>query len=520
MNAFLTSSLRAPLLRGVASALLLAAAASTVQAGHYRLELIRPGTVIDGYTITEMVIDGDHPNINDRGEVVFTARVTGPGGYDDFAVLTNRRIVARVGDVIDGQVITILADEDIGPVINNQGQVAYLATFNGADRWSGTSSIIFDNHIVAQPGMTIGGHVLSAAPEPLAVDDLGRVFFHASTANSAETGVGGGLFSQHGLVWSGGPQQIAGENVLYMTNYVVSRSGEHVAAYAEFENRRSAIVTPDEILVRSGDIRDGLLVSPWPPSYITDDGQVFTSLGWSGNFRTHYVLLPDFFDVGAAIGLSAEMELNSETGIVPVGDGAFAYSWYWDEPAWPDGIAEGLFSGSEMIAASGDRVQGNVVRFFESPLSVNRRGDIAVRVLFDDRSYGIMIATVVPEPSAVVLLVVSIAVLLLWRALSCARLLRSAYQNVRPVLPCRRTFGSFERLECRALLAGFDLADYIVFTPFDPDPEENKRLLRGAGDVNLANISGAAYVADGGTERLFTISNDPTEIWEFRVLSG
>jgi hypothetical protein len=234
----------------------------------YRLEIAaQVGDVIDGYTITELTheaggnIEGGGPySISDQGEIAFIARISGLA-YDGYAVMTNRRVVAKIGDVIDGRVLTTVLDEDAVPMINNRGQVSYRAEFDDRGPSRGIYTLVFDNRIIAERGMHVGGHILgNDISLGATLDDLGRAIFWASTANSTETGVPWGLFSQHGLLWSNGPQQVAGEEALGAWHFV-SLNGQHHGLGVRLRDDSvpagnvDAIATPDEILNSSTVIR-------------------------------------------------------------------------------------------------------------------------------------------------------------------------------------------------------------------------------------------------------------------------
>jgi hypothetical protein len=485
-------------------------ASGSASAERYRVDLVaQVGTMIDGYTITELGVEGGGPySISDRGEIAFIAGVTGPG-YTGFAVMTDRRIVAKIGDVIDGQVLSSVLDEDGVPAINRHGQVSYRAFFNGEPPFGGVNTLVFDNQIIAQPGMNVGGHVLGTdMSQGAALDDLGRALFWATTANSSETGVPNGLFCQHGLLWSGGPQQVHGEDALAVSHFV-SRNGQHRGMDIALSNGSvpvgyvHAIATVNEILLREGQILEGNLeVHSIRPHYITDDGEILAVvhlLSPTNGFRTDFVLLPGYTDIFTTAGAPRD---RTEGIPATLGDGRFAYlATMLGRPG------RALFVGEELIVAVGDRIGGKVLSDLGTTggaiLSVNSHGNVVLSGQFTDGTAGYITATVIPEPSTAVLAASLLAIMgCVGAALRVLRAKSVAVRRLRPasiavVSKHRGRRARAELLESRSLLAGFDINDYV---PFSLD----RRLETPAV---IPDISGAAYVSDANGENLYLVRN-------------
>jgi hypothetical protein len=382
-------------------------------AERYRVDIVAQiGTVIDGYTIMEIPRDGDYPIINDHGEVVFTARVTGPGGYDDYAVLTNRRMIAKIGDVIDGQPITWLADESINPKINNQGQVAYSAVFGSPECCisGGVYKLVLDNHIAAEPGMTLSGNVIDSVPNNFKLDNLGQLVF---TANAGD---GAGVYSQHGLLLGPG-DEIDGHRLTSAVAHAVSPGGEIVFKVmfddgAEPFRSYGSLATKDEVLLNAGTVLDGnRTVYGISGLWMDGDRRILAQLSTEGvnGIKSELYLIPGgpLSDETVLGPLSVDYMLASNP--MPLPDGRFAFT------ALPsDGLSMKLFAGDELISSRGEILGGKAVdRFdFEGEFDVSGAGNMTMHVVFADRTRGILAATVIPEPSTIISVLFAAVVIL------------------------------------------------------------------------------------------------------------
>jgi hypothetical protein len=373
-------------LLGIGVALLLLWSIPTAaRAERYRTEIVaQVGTVIDGYTITEIPWDGSFPDINDSGEVVFPARVIGPGGYDAYAVLTNRRLVSKTGDLIDGE-SQFLIDEVINPKINNHGQIAYQAAFGE------NYKAVLDGHIVAEPGMQFGDFVVGEVPNNFRLDDLGRVIFGSSTGHG-----GGAIYSQFGVLVGPG-DEIDGYRILSAGGPVVSPNGT-VGFRAHLEGvpaSGQAIVTLDRVLLKAQDALDAdRTIFGLGSIWITDSGQMLADITTRNSdflVENLKLLLPGGL-------LTDEMVLGDLPpghllGAVapPFPNGEFAF--YATEPQG----RYALFVGDQLVVAVGDTIDGRTISEMLG-FNTNRRGDVAVNAGFTDGTYGVVLATV-PEPT-------------------------------------------------------------------------------------------------------------------------
>jgi hypothetical protein len=238
--------------------------------------------------------------------------------------------------------------------------------------------------------MHVGGHILgNDISLGATLDDLGRAIFWASTANSTETGVPWGLFSQHGLLWSNGPQQVAGEEALGAWHFV-SLNGQHHGLGVRLRDDSvpagyvDAIATPDEILVREGQLLDGnRSVRSLEPRYITNDGEILARV------NSDWVLLPGYTDIFTAAGAPRDQIVGLPAGF---GNRRFAYL-----ATMSDRPGRGLFVGDQLIVGLGDLIDDKTVSNLEFN-SVNSIGNIVLTAEFSDGTYGYITATVIPEP--------------------------------------------------------------------------------------------------------------------------
>jgi hypothetical protein len=116
------------------------------------------------------------PSLNSKGTAVIGSQVWDQlTKSDTVAIFTPADVVAKIGDVIDGELITSFRGvNDAGdPVIDGSGTIAFAANFNGG------SGIFMPYGLIAKTGDTVDGKVIHEVDSP-AINAYGSVAFRAS----------------------------------------------------------------------------------------------------------------------------------------------------------------------------------------------------------------------------------------------------------------------------------------------------------------------------------------------------
>jgi hypothetical protein len=169
------------------------------------------------------------------------------------------------------------------------------------------------------------------------------------------------------------------------------------------ETDRSAIVSPDRIVLNIDDVIDGMPVgSIHALGTVTDFGEVpiTVSLGVFPNWRDYVVTQERvLFRAGDVIDGHSILGLRG-TNTVLNNRGDFALLGVFRDSN--DTYVDALFSAGRLVVAEGDAFHGKVVTELFPNFDMNDRGDIAFRVEFDDGSRAVLLATI-PEPSGAAL---------------------------------------------------------------------------------------------------------------------
>ena len=143
--------------------------------------ILKKGDVIDEQVFYGLgnYVEAD---INSAGAIAFC-------GYfeqyaDPPAIATLDRIVAEVGDVMDGKVLTGVVKAHI----NDAGEVSYLGSFNGIQ------GIFTENRLVVAVGDTIDGQTLTTISYGFEVNNAGEIVLEAAFENDR------GIFTQNRLI--------------------------------------------------------------------------------------------------------------------------------------------------------------------------------------------------------------------------------------------------------------------------------------------------------------------------------
>lgn len=150
----------------------------------YRITpVITPNTVIDGQSIRPC-FQVDNLAINDSGEIAFSTYCRTGDLEITNMLFTSRRVIAKDEDLIDGKHIRIFPTEHT-VVINNHGQVAYLALY--VDDWKDA-----ENEDKWRIAICVDHHIVSTFPQDqqitsLTLTDDGKVSFNQPARQIAPT---------------------------------------------------------------------------------------------------------------------------------------------------------------------------------------------------------------------------------------------------------------------------------------------------------------------------------------------
>jgi hypothetical protein len=380
------------------------AGTSDVSASPYRLEILaQVGDVIDNRTIVHFSNENTNVSINNEGEVAFFAAVDGPDGIG-YSVLTQRRFIAGAGKVVDGTVPGFNS-EDHQVDMNNAGQAVYTAFLPQGGR-----GLFINENLLFRPGDAIDGRVLTHIGRYSGINDSGTVVFEGRHSDIPA------MFTQAMLLAEYG-QTLDGFTLAGMGFPRIGNNGD-IAFYSLLvETDRDAIVTPNRILIKVGDVVEEQQVgSIHSIGGFNDVGElpITMSMGQWPDWE-HYVVTEnrilfradDLIDGRRVVGLSGtNTVLNNRDNLALLGAVEGADST----------IYNALFAGGRIVASEGDSIGGIVITKIFPNFDMNDRGDIAFRVEFDNGARAVLLA-VVPEPSTLVLILISVAAAsIVWRS--------------------------------------------------------------------------------------------------------
>ena len=386
----------------------------SARAGPYSLEIIvRAGDVIDGQTI--LIPFSSNPNnisINNDGEVAFLAMLPVNGG--GWAVMTQRRLIAASGTLVDGRRVGF-DNQDHTPKINNLGQVTYTAFLPGGDR-----GVFVDETLIARRGDVIDGQTLFSPDVATAINDDGTVVFVVRRADEVGERGPPGVYMQDRLVVESG-QVIDGFTIGKPFGVEISNPGEifSFTFLHDFgDGPNAAIVTPERIVLKPGDVIGGQRVDLIRRFAVSGNGDIVTEFHRFSDIDPDDRSLDEVFvateteilvsrgDVvdGLTIHRPSHPRLNSA--------GQLAFFDFVQDEANDDGY-RALFADDQLIAAEGRLLDGKVIKQL-SKFDINDRGDLAFHVEFEDSSRVIVRANHVqiPEPSSLALAAMALIALL------------------------------------------------------------------------------------------------------------
>jgi hypothetical protein len=376
----------------------------------YTLSIVaRTGDTIDKHKLLYL----GSPAINNKGEIVFTARFAdrpepecrwvSATAVCNSAIITvigaQANVLKKSGDAIDKQALTGIAD----PVaLNDSGTVAFAAGTAALDSRAalGRHGIFTQNQLIAQPGDKIDGCTISEIgssgqvlldPRP-AIDQLDTVFFSANSFGPCRAGsIASNLFTKRRIITAG--QRAIGF-------FGVSRTGL-VAALTDhgiFVNPTAPTRGRSGTIVQNRTRIDGHVVEGIGPPAINDVGHVAfagqfdCSRSECSNFLAtalHIVAKPS--DLGVRVSEFQTPAINNRDVIV-------CRALVAPEKFLLFAVRPGVSPQLSVIAKPGDMIDGKTLfsvgrSTIAGYVGINDAGLVVFLGTFTDGSQAIVLAT-------------------------------------------------------------------------------------------------------------------------------
>ena len=303
---------------------------------------------------------------------------------------TKGRILIRQGDLIDGQSISSFQSFKR----NDRGEIVFSANIG-----DGSSIGIFRlKSAVALPGETLGGITLTNLFGDVDLNDPGEIVFDGSSGSPGNDAVYG-IFTpsrvvvRSGDVIDGLTLQVPGEPTL-------SKSGL-VAFTSTFEDSEGqlgiGVFTQHRLVVKVGDKLDGLPLLALGEAIITERGVIGITFDYDlGPIRQAFAVggkiavksgdvIDGFTIVGQPDGIPFPATLNANGEVL-----------FTTAAISPDGATTfPLFTTHHLVAAPGETIDGLTTQGGVSPGSINDAGQIAFLIYLNqgDSQAALIVAT-------------------------------------------------------------------------------------------------------------------------------
>ena len=330
--------------------------------------------------------------LSDDGSVLFVGRYNSccEALFFKRSAATKGRILIRQGDLIDGQSISSFQSFKR----NDRGEIVFSANIG-----DGSSIGIFRlKSAVALPGETLGGITLTNLFGDVDLNDPGEIVFDGSSGSPGNDAVYG-IFTpsrvvvRSGDVIDGLTLQVPGEPTL-------SKSGL-VAFTSTFEDSEGqlgiGVFTQHRLVVKVGDKLDGLPLLALGEAIITERGVIGITFDYDlGPIRQAFAVggkiavksgdvIDGFTIVGQPDGIPFPATLNANGEVL-----------FTTAAISPDGATTfPLFTTHHLVAAPGETIDGLTTQGGVSPGSINDAGQIAFLIYLNqgDSQAALIVAT-------------------------------------------------------------------------------------------------------------------------------
>jgi formylglycine-generating enzyme required for sulfatase activity len=178
----------------------------------------KPGDFINGHQISS-VFSG--PSLNEFGDFAFNANLENSVK----AVLTDKRYIAQVGELVDEKAITDFVGT---PIVTDRGQVFYIAEFIGG------SGIFIERKLLVETGSVVDGKIITKF-NSLDYSERGGLIFHA------DIDIGNGVFSIEKMI-AGTGEIVDGKILKYVSMPAINSKGNIAFVGHYTENSYAAII--------------------------------------------------------------------------------------------------------------------------------------------------------------------------------------------------------------------------------------------------------------------------------------
>ena len=382
---------------------------SGARAGPYTLEIVaQAGDIIEDRAIFGFSSEVIGVGISDDREVAFFANVRGPQGVGR-SLMTQRRFIAGAGKMVDGHVPQFGSEPSLA--INGLGDVAYKATIPNVAR-----GVFLNQKLLIMNGDEIDGEEISVIVDPPAVNNAGIVVIPARPG-AIKLSLDGAneIIADNRAVIDGFTLDGISYPQINNAGKVVFGSGLNELPKV----RDYSIVSPERVILKPGDVIEDLTISRIRAiGDFTDDGDIVAAMwghgmdgklvGFIGTQNRILVRAGDFVGgiqldfVDSSVKLNNAGQLSFIGGVLAPGTNGFY-----------DDARSMLFALNTVVISEGDLLGGKVVQELYPAFDMNEHGDLAFRVIFEDRSSAVVLATSnIPEPSSFVLAMLGICTLL------------------------------------------------------------------------------------------------------------
>jgi hypothetical protein len=289
------------------------------------------GETIDGLVLAPLF--GNQICINNAGEIVFFGTyVISPGNYND-AVLTPKHVLAKTGDIVDGQALTNFGSCGL----NNYGTLVF-----GGGLPSGYDGVLLKQGQLPAKLLVAGGsQVIDGLKVTfiynMAINDFGEIVFSANYATS-DGSVPFGIFTPKSALLVPGSE--VDHLVLSSIDPAFGLSLQQLFFHASNASIGEGIFSLHKLIVKTGDVIDGYqLVSQccgvfsgpaassrgklaFGAAYPTGDSGIFTPKSFVGPTGGPFPIPAEINNAGTVVynGVNGTDLVVNQTPLLSIGD--------------------------------------------------------------------------------------------------------------------------------------------------------------------------------------------------------
>jgi hypothetical protein len=289
-------------------------------------------------------------------------------------------IVAETGQTIGGHTLTNLLN---GPFINNSGQVAYTGDYSGGE------AIFRDQSAVVSAGDAVGANTFGIiyGGQPV-INNNGLVGFTFRNPAQNATLIG----NSAGFSASFGP--VDGLNLLSIGQFAMNDSGSMVFASSIFENGnvKEVIASPAHILVRQGDVIDGVSMDNVDvistASYNNAGTFIFQTANTANNVTYLMTQTKKLVGTGSIISGNTLSNIDGDAAIND--SGTIAFTGFFASNS-----ASGIFTNDHLVITRGATIGTHTIQSFGpfgfGDVDINNAGTVAFLANYTGGGMGVLV---------------------------------------------------------------------------------------------------------------------------------